>query len=249
MAHKDPRDPRGFICRAEAPSFDLETQDWDMHLFKWRIFLGKSGITTLYDADPAAAPNADVTRQMATQKAYLTANAFMSGLTDSSLRVIMSAVPQDEQDNVDNLIKALNDHIRGGTNTAVYRRDLASSTRPHDMTFNNWIVLLRDLAHKCGFKAVTAPEHLEDRLKDVILASVNDEKVVEKLLRLPDDATLTDVLKECRDVFASRMKASKLAGGDGVVNRFHTSVGGASLAKPFDYALSLNTSSSSEAQC
>ena len=219
--NKDHRDPREFICRAEAPTFDMESSDWDLHQVKWRIFLQKAGINLLYNADPADPPNADVTRAMQAEKRVITANAFMSGLSESSLRVVIAAVAEAERDNVAHLIKALDDHIRGGTNTAVYRRDLAHMVRPQDLKFDDWVVQLRDMGQRCGYKEVAAAANLEDHLKDVIMANVNDEQVVEKLLRLPNDASLADVLKETRACFASRFNAAKLSNG-GEAHRLYT---------------------------
>jgi hypothetical protein len=49
----DPRDPTAFMCKAATPKFDHETDDWDLHLRRWRNFLLTSGINALHTRDPA----------------------------------------------------------------------------------------------------------------------------------------------------------------------------------------------------
>ena len=120
-----------------APSFDIEVES---HLFRqwhlmWKGFESLSGIPTIAD---------DSTRETTRLQ------AFQQAVSKQTLWIVQH-LPIVDHDDLDEILKALQNHIMGTTNEVFDRREFWRRTQQKSESFANYMLALRELSSWCNF--------------------------------------------------------------------------------------------------
>ena len=121
-----------------APSFDIEAES---HLFRqWRLMWegieSLSGISTIAD---------NGTRE----KTRL--QAFQLVVSQKTLKIVQH-LPIVKHDDIDEIFKALENHIISETNKVFERREFWRRTQHQCESFANYMLALRELSSRCNFE-------------------------------------------------------------------------------------------------
>uniref|UniRef100_A0A1Y1MW38 CCHC-type domain-containing protein n=1 Tax=Photinus pyralis TaxID=7054 RepID=A0A1Y1MW38_PHOPY len=202
-------DPRYFICRATPPTLDVDNVDWTQWKEDWETFKGHSGINRLLEADYTKPPSDEVTTAMRAAKRTITVDALKTTFTPSTAKVVRNLpLTQAERQDATTIICGLEEYLEAGTNKRVYRKEFQARIRTEDETCDAYMIALKDMARKCKFTQEADPE--SERILDQVVAGINDREITEKLLQLPNTATLDDALKLARNIMASRRNAEAI---------------------------------------
>jgi hypothetical protein len=214
---RDHRDPRDFIPKTAAPTFDIETQrdGWRTWKRQWNAWLGTSGINKLRTVDPANAPNPAISAEMDAAVKSIKVDCLIIAFQEPTLRVLdglnLSAAQWADADEV---IASLEAHVDGGTNKRVYRTRLAQRVRSKEEDIDSFVIALRDYASvKAKYVAMaTAADNVEDHLLDAFIANINDTEITEKLLQLDDTKSFGDAVALAKAIWTSRIDTLAITG-------------------------------------
>lgn len=111
---------------------------------------------------------------------------------------------------VDEVLDALQKHIKDSSNEALRRRAFTTCKQATGEAFADFFVKLKSLSEEIDVCKANNKECREAWLKHGILTGVQDEELVQKIIALDADATLADVVTLCRSYEATKMTASAL---------------------------------------
>ena len=178
-----------FQLRQTGPTFDIETEadTFDQWKVQWEAFTYTSGLRNIDD-------NAERRRY--------TLMALMVALSRETIRTVQN-LNVDDETRPDNIIKALEVHIKGSINEIVYRRKFYQRHRQEGESFNHWLIELRDIARKCNFaRCCNNCETLQ--LRDMIVVGIQNEDTQQELLEKGSELTLDDAIKLCESMEMAR---------------------------------------------
>ena len=182
--------PHTFVNKTSPPQFDIDTEGPDFVIWKarWNAFRVQSGIANLQIQDAAqdaAAADTPATIALKAKAQQINYTALISSVSNNTLRVIQNlALPQEDKEDAEKIIPALEKFIQGGVNKRVYRKQFAERKQADGESVGTYIVALRDLATKCAFTATANPTN--DRIMDQLMLGAHDSEIQQKLLILKD---------------------------------------------------------------
>ena len=204
----DNNDPRTFRLRAPCPgefSADTHADMWEHWLEKWRAFLVVSGLKQLSTTTDGAE---DVAKAQAKKEQIK--SAMYQAFSMHTIGVVASLGLSDEQaEDPEEIIKALTNHLRGAATVWVNRYHTGTRQRREGEPFEDFVAALRSTARKASYQQCCQ----ETTLVMSIMTGVRDTEVTQKLLQLPAEATLADVIKEATTILAAKRDSGTLTKG------------------------------------
>ena len=119
-------------------------------------------------------------------------------------------IPPGTDKSVEEVLDALQQHIKSLRNEALRRRELLSCKQLEGEPFSDFYVRLKHIAEELDVCPGASSTCEETQLKMVILMGVRDEELVQKLISLDATASLQDVVNTCRSYEATRTAASAI---------------------------------------
>ncbi|XP_064121783.1 uncharacterized protein LOC135226273 [Macrobrachium nipponense] len=111
---------------------------------------------------------------------------------------------------VDEVLEALQSHIKGLRNEVLRRRELLSCKQSEGESFADFYVKLRRLAEEVDLCPGTAVACEETQLKMIILMGIRDADLVQKLIALDANSSLQDFITTCRSYEAAKTATSAI---------------------------------------
>ncbi|ROT69962.1 hypothetical protein C7M84_011804, partial [Penaeus vannamei] len=111
---------------------------------------------------------------------------------------------------VDQVLDALQSHIKSLRNEALRRRDLFGCKQSDGESFADFYVRLRRIAEEVDICHGNSKECEETQLKMIILTGIRDEELIQKLICLPSHSSLQDMVNACRSFEATRSATSAI---------------------------------------
>ncbi|XP_076037654.1 uncharacterized protein LOC143023062 [Oratosquilla oratoria] len=119
-------------------------------------------------------------------------------------------IPPSTDKTVDEVVAALEVHIKGLRNEAIRRRGLLSCRQMEGETFADFYVRLRRSAEEIDICPGKSPICEETQLKSVIIMGVRDDELIQRLISLDDKCSLQDMVNTCRSYEAARCATSDI---------------------------------------
>ncbi|XP_066953187.1 uncharacterized protein [Macrobrachium rosenbergii] len=111
---------------------------------------------------------------------------------------------------VDEVLDALQSHIKGLRNEVLRRRELLSCKQMEGESFTDFYVRLRRIAEEVDLCPGNAAACEETQLKMVILMGIQDAELVQKIISLDTASSLQDVVTTCRSYEAAKNATSAI---------------------------------------
>lgn len=111
---------------------------------------------------------------------------------------------------VDQVLDALQSHIKSLRNEALRRRDLFGCKQSDGESFADFYVRLQRIAEEVDICHGNSKECEETQLKMIILMGICDEELIQKLICLPSHSSLQDMVNACRSFEATRSATSAI---------------------------------------
>ena len=111
---------------------------------------------------------------------------------------------------VDEVLNALQCHIKGLRNEALRRRELLRCKQLEGESFADFYVRLRNIAEEVDICPGNSSTCEETQLKMIILMGVRDEELTQRLISLDTTSSLRDVVATCRSYEAARSATSAI---------------------------------------
>jgi len=119
-------------------------------------------------------------------------------------------IPPSTDKTVDEVVDALELHIKGLRNEAIRRRELLSCRQMEGETFADFYVRLRRLAEEIDICPGKSPACEETQLKMVIVMGIRDDELIQRLISLDDKCSLQEMVTACRSYEAARCATSAI---------------------------------------
>ncbi|KAK8372371.1 hypothetical protein O3P69_020950 [Scylla paramamosain] len=119
-------------------------------------------------------------------------------------------IPPTTDKTVDEVVDALELHIKGLRNEALRRRELFSCRQMEAETFADFYVRLRRRAEEIDICPGKSSVCEETQLKSVILMGVRDDELIQRLISLDDKCSLQEMVTACRSYEAARCATSDI---------------------------------------
>ncbi|XP_066940974.1 uncharacterized protein [Macrobrachium rosenbergii] len=111
---------------------------------------------------------------------------------------------------VDEVLDALQSHIKGLRNEVLRRRELLSCKQMEGESFSDFYVRLRRITEEVDLCPGNAAACEETQLKMVILMGIQDAELVQKIISLDTASSLQDVVMTCRSYEAAKNATSAI---------------------------------------
>ena len=113
-------------------------------------------------------------------------------------------IPPNTDKTVEEVLDALQEHMKSLRNKAVRRREMLSCKQLESEPFSDFYIRLKHIPEELDVCLGGSSTCEETQLKMIILMGVRDEKLVEKLIDLESTASLQDVVNTCQSYEATR---------------------------------------------
>jgi len=124
----------------------------------------------------------------------------------SPLFTTLIGLPEEQRNNVDTVIQAIKQHIDGQINESVQRRNLRSRTQQPGESFDDFLMVLREMTKTCNF---CSPLCVQKNVRDQIIKGLLDKDTVEHLLR-QQELSLDNAITICRAQEAAKKQCRSM---------------------------------------
>jgi hypothetical protein len=194
-------DPCFFVIKTNPPHFDHVE---DRHKFcTWQcmfiLYLDTASYNALHDGgQPHQAETAEEKQEWLNIKLaheHKWANEFFRILSPVSFKAVDSLPLTPEQVlNVDVLLDVFSTWLQGGINKRVYQWQLLQHLQQPDKPIDSWVITLKDLLAHAQIRGVDDRRAQDAALMETLIINVNNQDVAEKLILLPEDKMVQDVV-------------------------------------------------------